>query len=157
MARPVISAAIASVLLAAPAAAQDNKPKEELADRVNASIDKGIRYLKQQQRPGGDWERGAQLAGIAGTSGGPTCLALLALLNAGVKPDDPVVAEGLKYLRANPPATVGYEGVKRALAGLRPDDTDAYLAVKDPVCDIIMVGAELWAAATRWSPGPSDA
>ena len=32
------------------------------------------------------------------------------------------------------------------------DDRDAYYAVKDPVCDLIMVGAEAWAAATGWRP-----
>jgi hypothetical protein len=46
---------------------------------------------------------------------------------------------------------------KRALADLVGDDIDAYYAVKDPVFDIIMAGAEEWASATGWEPGPSDA
>ena len=52
-------------------------------------------------------------------------------------------------------------------AGLRPgengvgsyhpeDDMDAYYDIKDPVCDIISAGAEFWAKATGWEPGPSD-
>jgi len=61
------------------------------------------------------------------------------------------------FLRANPAAAAAYEGAKRALARLHLDDIDAYLDVKDPVCDLVMVGAELWAAAVAWSPGPSDA
>ena len=61
------------------------------------------------------------------------------------------------FLRASPLAAGGYEGAKRALARLHPHDSDAYLDVKDPICDLIMAGAELWAAATGWQPGPSDA
>jgi hypothetical protein len=29
--------------------------------------------------------------------------------------------------------------------------------VKDPSCDLIMVAAKDWAAATSWQPGPADA
>jgi len=60
------------------------------------------------------------------------------------------------YLRTHPLALSGYAEVKRQLARHHPDDISAYLDVKDPVCDIIMAGAEAWAAATRWQPGPSD-
>ena len=51
----------------------------------------------------------------------------------------------------------GYERSKRALARLHPEDVDAYYDVKDPICDIIMAGAEQWAVATNWAPGRSDA
>lgn len=60
------------------------------------------------------------------------------------------------YLRADPLARGGYERVKQALAHLHPDDVEAYYDVKDPVCDIIMAGAERWASATNYTPGPSD-
>jgi hypothetical protein len=43
-----------------------------------------------------------------------------------------------------------------ALAGYHAENEEAYYAIKDPVCDIIMVGAEAWAAGTGWVPGPSD-
>jgi len=33
----------------------------------------------------------------------------------------------------------------------------AYYAVKDPVCDIIMQGAEFWADMTNWQFSSSDA
>lgn len=49
-----------------------------------------------------------------------------------------------------------YAQMKLALARYHADDVEAYYDVKDPVCDIIIVGAESWAAATRWVPGPSD-
>jgi GrpB-like predicted nucleotidyltransferase (UPF0157 family) len=60
------------------------------------------------------------------------------------------------YLRAHPPAARAYGEVKRALAAIVGDDLDAFYAVKDPVFDIIMAGAEEWASQTEWKPGPSD-
>ncbi len=60
------------------------------------------------------------------------------------------------YLRANPAAMAAYSQIKGALARLHPDDADAYYDVKDPVCDLIIDGAERWARATGHAPGPSD-
>lgn len=60
------------------------------------------------------------------------------------------------YLRANPAMAGAYGQVKLALAAHHADDVEAYYAIKDPVCDVIMGGAEGWAAATGWVPGPSD-
>ncbi|MFN8472238.1 MAG: GrpB family protein [Anaerolineae bacterium] len=60
------------------------------------------------------------------------------------------------YLRAHPPIAAAYAQAKLALAQLHPDDTEAYYAVKDPVCDIIMGGAEEWATATQWELAASD-
>ena len=63
------------------------------------------------------------------------------------------------YLRAAPAAAQAYANLKHQLAAYHGDSDDhaAYVEIKDPVCDIIMVGAEAWAASTRWTPGPSDA
>jgi GrpB-like predicted nucleotidyltransferase (UPF0157 family) len=61
------------------------------------------------------------------------------------------------YLRAHPQAARAYGEVKRELARIVGDDEDAFYAVKDPVFDILMAGAEDWASATGWQPGPSDA
>jgi GrpB-like predicted nucleotidyltransferase (UPF0157 family) len=60
------------------------------------------------------------------------------------------------YLRTHPPMSEAYARVKRALATYHADNVEAYYDVKDPVCDIIMGGAEEWAAAVNWQPGPSD-
>ena len=60
------------------------------------------------------------------------------------------------FLRSDPPAAGSYDRIKRALARLHPDDDDAYYAVKDPVCDLIMAAAKRWATATDWKPSPSD-
>lgn len=65
------------------------------------------------------------------------------------------------YLRANPAMAGGYGSSagpsdKLALAVHHADDVEAYYAIKDPVSDVIMGGAEGWAATTGWVPGPSD-
>lgn len=60
------------------------------------------------------------------------------------------------FLRVDPQACGGYERVKLALARLHPDDVEAYYDVKDPIFDIILAGAEHWASATGYTPGPSD-
>lgn len=60
------------------------------------------------------------------------------------------------YLRAHPATAQAYAQVKQGLVAHQMDDPDAYYDVKDPVCDIIMGGAEAWAATTGWRPGPSD-
>jgi GrpB-like predicted nucleotidyltransferase (UPF0157 family) len=61
------------------------------------------------------------------------------------------------YLRAHPDATASYAQIKFALARLHPDDKDAYYDVKDPVCDLIMHSAAMWARETGYTLGPSDA
>jgi GrpB-like predicted nucleotidyltransferase (UPF0157 family) len=60
------------------------------------------------------------------------------------------------YLRAHPQAADAYAELKRRLAR-ELDDRGTYADVKDPACDLIVVAAEAWAAATAWQPGPSDA
>jgi len=54
------------------------------------------------------------------------------------------------YLRTHPLAAAAYAQVKQALARNDSYDWDLYYEVKDPVCDIIMAGAEDWAAQTGW-------
>lgn len=56
------------------------------------------------------------------------------------------------YLRAHPDAARSLEQVKRELARRHPDDIDAYCAIKDPVCDLVMAAADAWARATGWQP-----
>jgi hypothetical protein len=92
--------AIVPFLLAA--AASPARADDPLVEKVKLSIDSGKRYLLgQQRRENGSWE-------ITGHSvsnpGGSTALVLLALLTAGVPPSDPVVQDGLKYLRTIGPS-----------------------------------------------------
>ncbi len=60
------------------------------------------------------------------------------------------------YLRAHRAAADAYGAIKRNLARIVGDDVEAYYDVKDPVFDLLMAGAEDWAAATAWSLPPSD-
>ncbi|MEI9993205.1 MAG: GrpB family protein [Rhizomicrobium sp.] len=60
------------------------------------------------------------------------------------------------YLRTHRGAADAYGEIKRQLARLVPDDVEAYYDVKDPVFDIIMAGAEDWAASTGWTVPPGD-
>lgn len=59
------------------------------------------------------------------------------------------------YLRAHPTSATAYARLKRELAARLPD-IDTYAEVKDPACDLIIIAAESWAAATGWRLGPSD-
>jgi len=61
------------------------------------------------------------------------------------------------YLRAAPQGAAAYGMIKRELAARHGDDEDAYYAVKDPVCDLILDAAELWAVKTGWTLPPTDA
>jgi GrpB-like predicted nucleotidyltransferase (UPF0157 family) len=61
------------------------------------------------------------------------------------------------YLRAHVDAAAAYAEVKRQLANVSLDDQSLYYVIKDPVCDILMAGANRWAATVGWTPGPSDA
>ena len=60
------------------------------------------------------------------------------------------------YLRAHPAIAAAYAQVKQELVAHHLDNSEAYYAVKDPVCDIIVGGAEVWATNTDWKLGVSD-
>ena len=60
------------------------------------------------------------------------------------------------YLKVTPLAAQAYARVKKALAHYHPDDIEAYCDIKDPVCDLIIQAAEVWAKSNQWQPGPSD-
>jgi hypothetical protein len=97
MAHKILGAAVAfGVLLCGARAVEAAPPKEPLVDQVRKSIEQGISYLKAQERDG-RWERNVQLPG------GETCLAMLALLNCGVKPEEPIIQRGLRYVRSIEP------------------------------------------------------
>jgi hypothetical protein len=100
-------------------------PKEEpLVNKVRDAIDRGVQYLRDVERGNGHWEvDGVQ---SQGRKGGWSCLAMLALLNAGVKPDDPIIERGLKFLRDVKPEhtyVVGLQTMVFAAAG-RPEDRE---------------------------------
>lgn len=56
------------------------------------------------------------------------------------------------YLRAHPHSAAAYAAVKRRLAYYRGENVETYAYIKDPVCDLIIIAAERWAAETEWQP-----
>jgi hypothetical protein len=111
--------------LGGPGGAQEGiaRRPEPLAELVKQAIDKGVRYLRQSQRDNGSWEVEPLPPRMRG---GCSCLALLALLNCGVPPDDPCVARGLEWLRLQDPEATYVRALQTmvfAEAG-RPEDRE---------------------------------
>ena len=113
-----------AALAATPSAAafQDpNRGADHLVEDVKKSIEKAIQFLKDQEQGRGNWEVDGE---SAARPGGWSSLAMLALLNAGVKPEEPVIQRGLGYLRSLPPEqtyVVGLQTMVLVQAG-QPQD-----------------------------------
>jgi hypothetical protein len=90
-----LTAALAMAVLIGPAVAVARA--EISAEMVRKAITNGVNYLKQQQHHDGSW------SDYLGQPGGVTALCTLALLNAGVPLDDPVVQLALENLRRRRP------------------------------------------------------
>lgn len=92
-------------------------------EQVRKAIENGAEYLKRQQRNGA-WEHHMPaLPGVSSYDGGLTALAMLALLESGVDPDDPVITDGLNYLRKLPPRDTYVVGLQTmVLAKAKPKD-----------------------------------
>jgi len=109
-------AAPAALVLAAPAA------EEPLVNKVKTAIDNGVRYLRELENERGNFEHTWVYATTR--KGGVTALAVVALLNSGVPPDDPLIQRCLKYLRTLEPTqsyTVGLQTMAFCLAGQKQD------------------------------------
>jgi hypothetical protein len=78
-----------------------SKSEEPLVQRVQRAIKSGIELLREKENGTGSWE--TREPGSGNYPGGYTSLAMLALLNAGVKPSDPIIERSLRYLRAREP------------------------------------------------------
>ncbi len=87
---------VCSLVFVTPLAAQ--RPRQDLkpAD-VEASIQRGISYLRNSQLKDGEWSK------YEGYDQGVTGLCTLALLSCGVPPDDPTVSKALRQLRITKP------------------------------------------------------
>lgn len=70
---------------------------EPLVEQVRAAINRGVNYLRRTEKGRGHWEQ----PGLVATDkpGGATALAMLALLNCGLPPSDPMMKRGLDYVR----------------------------------------------------------
>ncbi len=85
----VVAAAVAVGLLGTIAASWG---AEVTAEQVRNAIDRGVHYLKNEQRGDGSWGDSIDPSGI-------TSLCTLALLNAGIEPSDEPIQKALAYLR----------------------------------------------------------
>jgi hypothetical protein len=79
------------------------KAKDDFDDKVRKCADAAIAWLKQNRNKEGNWETGV-FESIQ--RGGSTALAVLALLEAGVKPDDVDLIPAINYLRQLEPQHV---------------------------------------------------
>ncbi len=80
------------------------RAEEPLVQKVRASLDKGVGYLKNAQvnQGSGKWNWENDTLALL-QEGGPSSLTMLALLTAGVPLDDPVVKRGLPFIRSLEP------------------------------------------------------
>ena len=108
------------------AVASASAAPEPLVEQVRKSIDKAKTYLIAQR---GNWENDAV---AAQRPGGCTALALLALLNAGVEPSDPVIVKGLEYLR-KVPQTFTYVVALRVMVLCRLNDKNYQADIQSDV------------------------
>lgn len=67
------------------------------AEAVRSGVDGAIAFLRQKQKPNGEWDE------YPGYRPGTTALCALALLSAGLDKDDPTVAKALEFLRGFSP------------------------------------------------------
>ena len=79
---------------------------------------------------------------------------ILSSTNLMTPPQDPatiLVRANGHYAEGNYAEAAGlYEQLKRRLAEVFPETIDAYLYFKDPICDLIMRSARLWADTSGW-------
>lgn len=61
------------------------------------------------------------------------------------------------YLREHSQIAAAYAEVKRKLSSCHGIESDSYCDIKDPVCDIIALNAQLWAERIGWQLDSSDA
>jgi RNA polymerase sigma factor (sigma-70 family) len=87
-------------------------PDNELAEPVKKSIDAGIRWLRNNRGPDGTWENTS--IGFL-QRGGVTALALRALLQAGVDPDDTELGPAINFIRQVPPEKTYVVGLQTAV------------------------------------------
>ncbi|HEX3725993.1 MAG TPA: DUF4159 domain-containing protein [Pirellulales bacterium] len=106
-------------------------------EQVRNSIDRAVAYLKRQQNNNGTWPDQPAY------SGGITALCTLALLNAGVEPDDERVQKSLKYLRSLPASQTYVVSLQTMV-----------LCAAEPKKDLLLIGRNVkWLEETQISGG----
>jgi hypothetical protein len=96
MLRHIVSWGVTAACLVALPSLTRAQADDVTPEKVRAAIKRGVEYLKSKQN-NGSWEH--LTPGLAQQRGGVSALAMLALLEAGVEPEDDTVQAGLQYLR----------------------------------------------------------
>jgi hypothetical protein len=110
------------------------------AEQVRAAIDRGVTYLKQGQKADGTWPD------YIGQRGGITALCTLALLNAGVDPQEEHVQRALGSLRKLRPNTTYVVALQTMV-----------LCRAEPEKDQILIGRNVeWLERAQLKEGPRN-
>jgi hypothetical protein len=138
---PVILLAVTltAVLVGRNIAIAQEEQADLTAQQVREAIDRGIAYLKQQQKVDGTWDE------WLGQPGGTTALCTLALLNAGVEPSDPQIQKSLSYLRKLKPERTYVTSLQTMV-----------FARAEPQRDMLLISRNVkWLESVQIMEGPS--
>jgi len=104
------------------------RAEEPLVQKVRKSLDMGVSYLKskQQDQGGGRWNWENDTLTLL-QPGGSSCLAMLALLTAGVPADDRTIKNGLPYIRSIKAQHTYVVGLQTMVLAELGDTKDTYL------------------------------
>ena len=98
------------------------------AEQVREAIDRAVEYLKRQQKPDGSFSQPQP-----GYPGGVTALCTLALLNAGVEPEEKHVRLALDYLEKIRPQRTYVVSLQTMVFAKAGPDRDRYRSPVRPV------------------------
>jgi hypothetical protein len=104
-----------TAVCAVPAQVAEPPKRDPLMEQVRRAIDRGVEYLRHVE-DGPDRLEPKVLSRFI--PGGGTSLAMLALLNAGVRADDPLIQHWLKYQRGLKPEKTYQVGLQTAVFAL---------------------------------------
>ncbi|MHC4662518.1 MAG: prenyltransferase/squalene oxidase repeat-containing protein [Planctomycetota bacterium] len=93
------------------------KAASGLPDKIEASIKKGVEWLKSQQKDDGTWHKENHPFSVMNGyqfPTGTTALCLFALLKCGVPRDDPVIKKGFNFIRT----------FRSTRQGVKPEDAE---------------------------------
>jgi hypothetical protein len=112
---------LAVLVCAVPGRVAEPAKKDPLVDRVKIAIQKGIKFLRDQEASRGELEKSVATRVVPG---GLTALGTLALLQSGVPPDDPVIQRCLTYLRTVPPEQTYVVGLQTMVLAAAAQNQD---------------------------------
>ena len=98
---------------------------EVTAEQVRQAIDRGVQFILEKQRDDGSWPE------MIGYRGGVGALCTLALLNAGMKPDNPRMQKSLEYLRSLPPKKTYVVSLQTMVFARAEPDRDRELILRN--------------------------